>query len=99
VSPLVATVARNPCLLDFFGLVLVVAYVGTFYWWRGRTTELPRRVNAPTGVLAHWGVFGWYSCLGLSFAARIALDAPTGVNDLDSVATASRTTRSRSRSG
>jgi hypothetical protein len=88
VSPLVATVARDPYLLDFLGLVLVVAYVGTFYWWRGRTTELLRRVNAPTGVLAHWGVFGWYFCLGLSFAVRIALDGPTGVNDLDSVATA-----------
>lgn len=89
VSPLVAAVAGNPYVLDFFSLLLVVAYVGAFYWWRNRTSTLLRRVNASSATVVHWGIMAWYLCLGLSFAVRVALrGGSTAVDDLDALATA-----------
>lgn len=89
VSPLVAAVVDNPYTLDFLNIVLLIAYIGAFYWWRAQTRTLLTRVNVePGAAVAHWGVAGWGLCLGLSFVVRVALSGSGPVDDLDSLARA-----------
>ncbi|WP_127497480.1 hypothetical protein [Actinoplanes solisilvae] len=89
VSPLVAAVVEDPYTLDCLNIVLLVAYIGAFYWWRAQTRTLLTRVNVePGAVVTHWGIAGWGLCLGLSFVVRLALSGSGQVDDLDSLATA-----------
>ena len=89
VSPMVAAVIADPSMLDFLNLVLVVAYIAAFYWWRAQTRTMLTRVNVdPSAAVAHWGVAGWGLCLGLSFLVRVTLAGTTSVTDVGSLATA-----------
>jgi hypothetical protein len=87
VSALLSWVLRNAETVQFFSLVIVFAYLGTFWWWRRRTAAIVRRIDASPGVTSHWGIRAWSVCLFGSFFLMLTNNSARHVVDRESLAT------------
>ncbi|SNY12356.1 hypothetical protein [Paractinoplanes atraurantiacus] len=87
VSGLAATMLDNLDAFDFLAMVLVVAYIGTYLWWRKKTLEIIRRIGAEAGLLRHWSVNAWGMCLILSIVVSLLSGDALEPGNLDALAT------------
>ncbi|MEV7628433.1 hypothetical protein [Actinoplanes sp. NPDC089786] len=68
VSALVVFVIDNAGPFDVLYVLLVIAYLGAYFWWRHQTREMLRRIGDFTGgATVHWAVVAWGLLLGAGF--------------------------------
>ena len=96
VSPLVAWIIRNSDAFDFFYLLLGLAYIAAFFWWRHDSRAMLRKVGDRTGAATrHWAIPVWTAAIIGSVVLRQAADpyapdSPTANLGLDALRTAIR---------
>lgn len=96
VSPLVSAIIRNSDMFDLLYLLLGVAYIVAFLWWRHNTRELLRKVGDEAGsATRHWAIPVWTAALVASVLLRqaadpYAADGPAAELGLDALRTAIR---------
>lgn len=96
VSPLVSAIVRNSDVFDLLYLLLGLAYIGAFFWWRHDSRELLRKVGDEAGnATRHWAVPVWTTAVVASVLLRhaadpYAADGPAAQLGLDALRTAIR---------
>ena len=95
VSPLVAWIIRNSDAFDFFYLLLGLAYIAAFFWWRHDSRAMLRKVGDRTGAATrHWAIPVWTAAIVgsvlLRQAADPSADGPAAQLGLDALRTAVR---------
>ncbi|MFF5080137.1 hypothetical protein ACFY36_24045 [Actinoplanes sp. NPDC000266] len=71
VSWLASTTLENIDAVNLLATALVVAYVGTYLWWRKKTLEILHRIGAGPALLRHWSMNAWGMCLVLSIVVSL----------------------------
>ncbi|MEU8814162.1 hypothetical protein [Actinoplanes sp. NPDC048796] len=88
VSGLASTVLEDPYVFDLLATMFMVAYIGTYFWWRKKTLEIIRRIGAEPSLLRHWSVSAWAVCLVLSIVVSVVDRDRAVPGDLDTLAAA-----------